>query len=394
MLQDQRNSNNKFLYGSLPTLPVILGAIIITWQQGVTFYNVFAGLLLVFCGVMSGLFLWHRHVNELTQINSSWLLDETSKIDAVATYTTELERLLLTVSPIISQQVMVSREHTEQEIISLTNRFAGMINGLQQIVDSTDDTLSGQQHYHLDSVINNSRDLLQPVLESLRQIQQIEHNTMDELKELSSRISGLNAITAEVNSLTAQINLLALSAANEASLAGEQGQGFTVVAGNARRLADGASKTSKQLIGKVNDIVAAVNDALKTSENSVQVDDSTLFQAEANINQTLSLLSRTLIHYRGDVDALRNNAEQIHGEINSVLVALQFQDRVSQILTQVENNLLNLQKTIEKIQQQGSDRDSNMLQVDEAVEHIEENYKSVSARPNHGPNSSDDLTFF
>ena len=93
-------------------------------------------------------------------------------------------------------------------------------------------------------------------------------------------------------------------------------------------------------------------------------------------------------------EALRNNAEQIRGEINNVLVALQFQDRVSQILTQVENNLLNLQKTIEKIQQQGSNRDGNMLQVDEAVEHIEENYKSVSSRPDRGPDSSDDLTFF
>jgi len=77
-----------------------------------------------------------------------------------------------------------------------------------------------------------------------------------------------------------------------------------------------------------------------------------------------------------------------------VLVALQFQDRVSQILMQVENNLLNLQKTIEKIQQQGSNRDGNMLRVDEAVEHIEENYKSVSSRPDHVQDSSDELTFF
>jgi len=105
-------------------------------------------------------------------------------------------------------------------------------------------------------------------------------------------------------------------------------------------------------------------------------------------------LALALTHYRDDVEALRNNAEQIRGEINNVLVALQFQDRVSQILTQVENNLLNLQKTIEKIQQQGSSRDGNMLQVDAAVEHIEENYKSVSSSPYREPDSPDDLTFF
>jgi methyl-accepting chemotaxis protein len=301
MPQLQNNSDSKFLYGLLPTLPVILGGVIVTWQDGVTLYNVLFSLMLAVCGSGSGLFLWHRHANELAQTNFRRAQDESSKIDAVSTYTAELERLLLTISPIISQQVMVSREHTEQEIISLSSRFSGMVNELRQIVESTDNALGGQQSYHLDSVINTSRNLLQPVLDLLRQIHQLEQKV---------------------------------------------------------------------------------------------VDDTTLSQAEANINQTLSLLSLALTHYHNDVEALRNNAEQIRGEINNVLVALQFQDRVSQILTQVENNLLNLQKTIEKIQQQGSNRDSDMLKVDEAVEHIEENYKSVSSPVNRGADNLDDLTFF
>lgn len=300
MPQAQNCSDGKFLFCSLPTLPVILGGVLVSWQDGATLYHVLVSVLLVFCGVGCGLFLWCRHANELAQTNSRRLQEESSKIDAVSTYTAELERLLLTISPILSQHVMVSREHTEQEITSLTGRFAWMVSELQQIVDSTDNTLGGQ-YYHLDSVINNSRELLQPVLDLLRQSHQTEHNI---------------------------------------------------------------------------------------------VDDAALFQAEANINQTLSLLGEALTRYRSDVEALRNNAEQIRGEIDNVLVALQFQDRVSQILTQVENNLLNLQRTIEQIQQQGSNRDSNMLQVDEAVEHIEENYKSVSSPTSRLPDSSDDLTFF
>jgi len=300
---------------------------------------------------------------------------------------------LLTISPILSQHVMVSREHTEQEIISLTSRFADMVGELQQIVDNADNTLDGQ-HYHLDSVITTSRDLLQPVLEVLKQVHKVDHDVLDELQKLPGQMSGLNAMATEIRSLTGRINQLALSAANEASLAGEQGRGFAVVANDARKLADDFLQIDRRLDSQVNDTIAAVTAALKIAENSAQVDDSTLFQAEANIDQTLSHLSLALAHYRDNASTLRNNAEQIRGEINNVLVALQFQDRVSQILMQVENNLLNLQKTIEKIQQQGSNRNGNMLRVDEAVEHIEENYKSVSSRPDHAPDSSDELTFF
>ncbi len=393
MAHIQNNSDSKFLYGSLPALPVILGVAVVGWQGEVTLYSVFVSLLLVLCGMSAGLFLWHRHINELAQTDSRWLQDENSKIDAVATYTDELERLLLTISPILSQHIMVSREHTEQEIVSLTSRFACMVNELQHIVDSADNTLDGQ-HYHLDSVINSSRELLQPVLESLKQIHRVEHDVVNELQKLSGHMGGLDFSATEVRNLTGQINSLALRAANAASLAGEQGQSFTVIVDDMRKLADDSLHIDQRLDNTVTDIIAAVTAALSLSESSTYIDDSTLFQAEVNINQALSHLSQALTHYRDDIEALRNNAEQIRGEINNVLVALQFQDRVSQILTQVENNLLNLQKTIEEIQQQGRNRDGNMLRVDEAVEHIEENYKSVSAPSDHAQDDSEDLTFF
>lgn len=318
-----------------------------------------------------------------------------SKIDAIAAYTNELERLLLTISPILSQHVMVSREHTEQEVISLTNRFANMVNELQQIVESTDNTLSDQQHNHLDNISNISRDLLQPVLELLKQIHQVEHSVIGELKQLSGHMSGLNAIADEVHSLAGQINQLADSAASEAALAGGHEQGLATVADGIRKLTDSVTQIDARLSNQIGEVLTVLNAALKISESSVQIDESALLQAESNINQTLSHLGVVLTRYRDDACALRNNADQIRIEISNVLVSLQFQDRVSQILTQVENNLLNLKNTIEKIQQQGSNRDGNMLQVDEAVEHIEENYKSVGAPPNReSDGSDDDLTFF
>ena len=393
MLHFQNNSDSRILYGLVPALPVIVSGAIVIWQGGDAPYYLFVNVVLAFCGVGGGLFLWHRHINVLAQINSHWRQDESSKIDAIAAYTTELERLLLTISPILSQHVMVSREHTEHEIIALTSRFAGMVNELQQIVDGADDALGGQLHHHIDSAINTSRNLLQPVLASLRKINQLEHNAMGELQKLSVRIGGLSSVALDVRNLTGQINQLAHSVSDETPLTGDQG--FAHLVADVRNVAGEAVQIDQRLTSQVNDMVAAANTALTLSEHAVQADDAFLFQAEANINRTLSHLDLALKHYREDVEALRNNAEQIQAEVNNVLVALQFQDRVSQILAQVENNLLDLQKIIEKIQQQGSNRDGNMLQVDEAVEHIEEKYKSVSSGISPAQDSnSDDLTFF
>lgn len=379
MLHVQSNNNTPFLYALLPTLPVLLGTMLIVWQHGASLYGVIAGLALIFCGIGGGLFLWRRHEDELARINAYWAEDESRKMEAVVTYTTELERLLLTISPILSQHVMASREHTEQEVISLTNRFADMVTELQQIVSRADDALNGQQHYHLDNVIGTSRALLQPILESLKQIHQVEHQATVELHKLSPHIDGLGSSVIDVHKLVGQLNALAASGAKAEDL---------------RQLADECAQIDQQLADKVSNMMTAVNVALATADSSILVDDATLYQAEDNVKQTLAHLAEALAHYRNDVEVLRNNAEQVRSEINNVLVAFQFQDRVSQILTQVENNLLNLQETIEKIQQQGSERNGNMLQVDEAVEHIEENYKSVSSRPSPEQDDSEDLTFF
>ena len=99
----------------------------------------------------------------------------------------------------------------------------------------------------------------------------------------------------QMRNLTGQINLLALSAANEAPLAGSK-----PVASDARKLADDFYKSISDWTTR-STILLRRNAALKLSENSAQVDDSTLFQAETNIDQTLSHLSLALTHYRDDV---------------------------------------------------------------------------------------------
>ena len=378
----QNNSDSQFLYGLLPTLPVILGGIIIGWQIGITFYGALVCLLLVFLGMGCGLFLWDRHVDAMLLINSHWAKDENCKINAVASYTNELERLLLSISPILSLHVMDSRESTEQEIISLANRFAEMASTLQQIVESTDTSFEGESHFYLDSVINGSHDLLQSVLASLRLHHQIKYDIKDELQQLSTDINSLSLVSTKMHTL--YLKLLTLKT-NE-----NQASNFDVIIGN---LASDVLEIDQQLSNKIHKIKTKVEATLNASDNFMQTNDLTLSQLEANIDRILSHLNLASNHYHDNVKALRNNAEQIRGEINEVLIALQFQDRVSQILTQVENNLLNLQKTIETIQQQGTNRDGNMLQVDAAVEHIEENYKSVNSQ-HHMPHDSDDLTFF
>lgn len=385
------NMNNKFLYYSLPVLPVVLGEAVVITQSGTTPFSVLIDAFLILSSIGIGAYLWHRRTDELNQINSSWQQDQNDQIESLVTYTSELERLLLTISPILSQHVMISREHTEQEIVLLTRRFSDMVQRLQQIVNSADNTLDGAS-YNPDNVLNSSHELLLPVLELLNKSHQEGRDVLAGMQKLSARMVEIKGVLSDANDVYVRLKQFALSFAT-ASADGEPGQSSTAIAEDADKLAHDLALVFQRLNQEVNDVALATVSTLQIAESG-QLDDMAINQTEAKIDQILSHLGQVLAQYRDNASLLRNNAEQIQEEINNVLVALQFQDRVSQILTQVENNLLNMQKTIESIQQQGRPRDVNMLKVDEAVEHIEEKYKSVSSYPDQTSNNSDELTFF
>ena len=96
---------------------------------------------------------------------------------------------------------------------------------------------------------------------------------------------------------------------------------------------------------------------------------------EITIQSVLSRLQATMDELNADAEALRNSSTAISGEIGSVLVDLQFQDRTSQILGHVRDSLLRSESMLNEIRAQGgTDRHKDMMQIDEVLEHMLREY--------------------
>lgn len=384
----------------LPTCFGLLCGLVLMSMAGFTVVTAMVSAFFALAGFGLGSILLNKQQNALQANNQDWRQDEDVKLQDVHAYVGELEQLFIHVVPILLRQVQTSRSHTEQEITVLTNRFAVMVERLGNIITGTG---HGEDGRNIDSIFTESRTALTAVLKGLREIQNVEHAVTEEVRKLSSHTYQLDTMAKEVRKVAEQINLLALNAAIEAARAGENGRGFAVVADEVRKLAGFSSSTGEKISSAIADINAAMASTLKMSELSGNNEDKTIHDAEASIQSALGDLQAALNVFKNDANMLRANSAEIRDEIYTVLTAFQFQDRVSQMLSHVENNLLGLQSTVEKSRQSGKQRHANMLDVNKTLAGMELNYTMPEEHLNHisssavsraGQGQDNDLTFF
>ena len=254
----------------------------------------------------------------------------------------QLDEVLLGAMPIWAKQVESSRHQTEEAIVSLANRFTGIAARLQETVQASQQAageLDGQSADGALEVLARSDSELSQVINSLKATQSSRDQTLVQVRSLTAYTKELRAMAADVAAIAAQTNLLALNAAIEAARAGEAGRGFAVVADAVRSLSNKSSETGQQMSAKVDIINNAITQLVQAASSSADQDSHSVAESENSIQKVLERFQNITGRLAESADLLKQESYGIRDEMTEVLVSLQFQDRVSQILSHVRDNM-------------------------------------------------------
>ncbi|HET9107441.1 MAG TPA: methyl-accepting chemotaxis protein [Steroidobacteraceae bacterium] len=300
-------------------------------------------------------------------------------------------QICLEALPIWARQVETARRQTEEAIVALSTRFDGIARRLDAALGAVEQD-GGTRVITADS--EHAARTLALVLDALKAIQQSRNALAQDIRGLVARTEELRHMSGEVESIAFKTNMLALNAAIEAAHSGEAGKGFAVVAQEVRSLSSAARETGKRISDTVGVISRSLIDIGASNENVTQRDQKSVEESEVHIRTVLERFRERT--GRLVAAARQSGAESaaIKEEVCESLVQLQFQDRTSQILSQV---VAAMSKLVAPGSAAAMNRES--VEVREHLARMAAEYTTDEQRRNHHgndarPAASQDITFF
>ena len=251
------------------------------------------------------------------------------------------------VLPVWSRHMENSRTQMEDAVADLATRFSSIVDKLDHAlhVSSLEGHQGGQS---MTAVFSHSASQLASVVASMKSAMQSKQAMLGQIRDLERFTRELRDMAEGVASIAAQTNLLALNAAIEAARAGPAGAGFAVVAQEVRHLSSRSAETGRNIAQRVGQISSAILAASQAAEASSDAEDQSMQSAEGMIDSVLADFRTMTDALVQSSDLLKQESIAIQGEVGEALVQLQFQDRVSQVMSHVRENLALMPTVLEE----------------------------------------------
>lgn len=238
----------------------------------------------------------------------------------------EMSKLLVET---VKQHHMVDDEHNV--LGGLADKVKIHMNEISDLTESTNE-LTDRLYSEGNNLIEITKDTvrkshegknaIEEMVEIIKSLENENRNNTENINGLARKFSQVNEVVQLITNIATQTNLLALNAAIEAARAGEHGNGFAVVAGEIKKLAE----MTKQSTKSISNLIANIEDETKIVLNNSSKSNEVIGKgvrasgnAAEKIEESLSSISKVEQEVRGVTEILVNQKSHIKNMSREIL---------------------------------------------------------------------------
>lgn len=244
--------------------------------------------------------------------------------DAAATWTTHL---------CTAQSQM--RDATQE----LLQGFMHILEQLDSIIEPPSDGLTEHGMDARAHLLAQCEHDLRELLVDFRGFVDSREDALRAVRTLCGASASLHEMAEEVAKIARQTNLLSINATIEAARAGESGRGFSVVAAEVRRLSVESGSTGQSIGKAVAGFGTLMKETLDHAAQTAERDTTVIQASEATVNRVVGQVNGTVSSLNERAAELSARSVLVRQQVEQLMVSFQFQDRVQQIVDQVQSSI-------------------------------------------------------
>ena len=220
----------------------------------------------------------------------------------------------------------------------LSSKTALQQSLLKQIIDVQDGGVSIQDF------ATRTGDLLEHFVGMIVQMSRESLRIVYRIDGMAKEMDAVFGLLKNVNTIAEETNLLALNAAIEAARAGESGRGFAVVAGEIRNLASNSNQFNEQIGSHVERARTAMGQLRGLVGAMASQDLNVALSAKGGIDAMMAHVTESDARTSAVADQVVEINRGLGSDVSTTIRSLQFEDILSQLITQTRTRLMELQE--------------------------------------------------
>lgn len=194
-----------------------------------------------------------------------------------------------------------SGQEVSNVIVRLTDKIGTQTDAITEISSSVEEITANI--HSIDSNVSQISQEYGHLVESSKAGQTNQKNVVEKVAEIQEQAGRLREANSVIGNIARQTNLLAMNAAIEAAHAGVAGQGFAVVAGEIRNLAESSAQQTKSIGDLIKSITESITGIVSVSKLSLDSFES----LDAKITEIQKMLSQV----QASIDEQQNGANAL-----------------------------------------------------------------------------------